>query len=92
MAARKKKNALKSRYKSGGGASAGGKVQTLLFPRDWSEDDARLWASLHGFKTDDIDTTDSHVRIHQTRREGKAVRVRTIPWATGGVRAVVEFR
>ena len=85
MAARKRKSALAKRYGKG-------RVQTLLFPRDWSAEDARIWASLQGFKTGDIDTTESYIRIHQTRGKGKAKNVKTIPYGTGGLRAVVEWR
>jgi hypothetical protein len=83
--ARARKSALAKRYGKP-------KVQTLLFPHDWSAEDARVWATLHGFKATDVDNTESHIRIHQTRGQGKAKRVKTIPFGTGGIRAAVEWR
>lgn len=90
MAARKKKKSAVARRYGAKGVLAGGTVQALLFPRDWSQTDAVLWASVHGYKTGDVDKTDSYIRIHQTR--GKADRVKTIPFGIGGIRAVVEWR
>lgn len=67
------------------------KVRLLLFPRsDWALQDAITWAALHGFKTSDVDTTQNNVRVHQSRKTGG--QVRTIPYGTNGMRAVVEYQ
>lgn len=88
MAAR----ALVRRYKSDPFGAARGRVQTLLFPRDWPIRDALTWAALNDFDASDYDVTDSHVRVFQTRKKGKARHVRTIPYGPVGIRAVVEWR
>jgi len=86
-----KKSTLARRY-SGKAAVTRGRVQTILFPRsEWPLDDALAWASLNGYKTDDFDVTDTHVRLHQHGRK-KARFARTIPFGTNGMRAVVEWR
>lgn len=86
------KSALAKRYGKRGMSPGRARVQTLLFPRDWAVQDAILWAAMHGYKTSDVDKTASYVRVHQTRAKGKAEHVKTIPFGTGGMRAVVEWR
>ena len=84
---------LEKRYTAGrAGALTAGRLQTLLFPRDWTIEDAIVWANLHGFNTDEYDVTENYIRVHPHGKQKKARRVKTIPWATNGVRAVVEWR
>jgi hypothetical protein len=88
------RRALSQRYGTrSGGALASGRIQVLLFPRgDWSIEDALVWAGLHKFNTDEYDITDSYVRVHPYGHQKKARRVKTIPYASNGIRAVVEWR
>lgn len=94
MAARRTRtSALSRRYKRGAFEPSRAKVQAILFPRaEWAIEDARLWAAVNGFKTDHFDVTESYVRVHPKGRKKKAVRVKTIPYGIGGIRAVVEWR
>lgn len=85
---------LRKRYSAkGAGALAAGRLQVVLFPRDsWAIEDALVWSSLQGFNTDDYDITDNYIRVHPHGRTKKAKRVKTIPYGTNGIRAVVEWR
>lgn len=89
-----RRTTLARRYgtRSSGGL-AHGRIQALLFPRgDWAIEDAIIWAGLHKFNTDEYDVTDSYIRVRPHGHQKKARRVKTIPFASNGIRAVVEWR
>jgi hypothetical protein len=83
--ARRRRRSTASRAPGAGG----GRVQTLLFPRDkFTPATATAWARSHGFKSGKIDVTDKYVRIRQLPPGG---RMRTIQFQNTPIRAVVRF-
>jgi hypothetical protein len=69
--------------------AGGGRVQTLLFPRDkFTPATATAWARSHGFKSGKTDVTDKYIRIRQLPPGG---RMRTIQFQNTPIRAVVRF-
>lgn len=85
-----RRRSLRRRY--GHALSSGAEVQSLLFPRKkFTVEGAELWAAHHDFKAGKADVTGDHVRLRQ-HEPGDFIRMRTIPFGTGGIKAVVGWR
>jgi hypothetical protein len=66
----------------------GSKIQSLLFDKQWTVDEAKDWASSHGYHHGKVHVTDNYIRLRQF--EPKAGRAkRTITFGQG-IKAIVE--
>jgi hypothetical protein len=84
--------ALYRRYGRAAMCPAGSVVQSLLLPRGkFTAEGAELWATHHNFVAGKVDVTGKYIRLRQRSPEGLE-RLRTIPFGTGGVKAIVGWR
>ena len=90
---RRRRHALRRRHGHlRGRCPTGSEVQSILVPRSkFSVEEAKHWASHHGFKASKVDVTDQYIRLRQRDPKGLG-RMRTIRFGTGGVKAVVGWR
>lgn len=71
--------------------SRSSRVQSLLLPRSkFSPATAKAWARSHGYRATKVDVTDRYIRLRQAA-PGSFARLRTVPFGSGGIKAVVGF-
>jgi hypothetical protein len=43
----------------------GSEIQSLLFDKQWSPEEAQAWARSHGYKATKVHVTDNYIRLRQ---------------------------
>ena len=73
-----------------------GKIQSMLFSKaKWTVSKAKTWLSEHGYKNDDVDDKDKHLRFRQVSpsyMESKGYDFITRPFGTSGIQAIIGYK
>jgi hypothetical protein len=73
-----------------------GKIQSMLFSKaKWTVKKAKAWLSKHGYRNDDIDEKDKHLRFRQVSPsylESKGYEFITRPFGTSGIQAIIGYK
>ena len=73
-----------------------GKIQSMLFKRPkWTVKKAKEWLSKNGYKNDDVDEKEEHLRFRQVSpsyMESKGYEFITRPFGTSGIQAIIGYK
>ena len=73
-----------------------GKIQSMLFSKTkWTVGKAKAWLSKHGYRNDDVDDKDKHLRFRQVSpsyMESKGYDFITRPFGTSGIQAIIGYK
>ena len=73
-----------------------GKIQSMLFKRPkWTVKKAKNWLSKNGYKYDDVDEKEEHLRFRQASPsylESKGYEFITRPFGTSGIQAIIGYK
>lgn len=73
-----------------------GKIQSMLFKRPkWTVKKAKNWLSKNGYKYDDVDEKEEHLRFRQVGPkylESKGYEFVTRPFGTSGIQAIIAYK
>ena len=73
-----------------------GKIQSMIFKKPkWTVKKAKAWLSKNGYKNDDIDDKEEHLRFRQlspSYMESKGFHFITRPFGTSGIQAIIGYK
>ena len=73
-----------------------GKIQSMLFKKPkWTVKKAKAWLSKNGYRFDDVDEKDEHIRFRQVSpsyMESKGYEFITRPFGTSGIQAIIGYK
>jgi len=73
-----------------------GKIQSMLFKKPkWTVKKAKAWLSKNGYRFDDVDEKDEHLRFRQVSpsyMESKGYEFITRPFGTSGIQAIIGYK
>jgi hypothetical protein len=73
-----------------------GKIQSMLFKKPkWTVKKAKAWLSKNGYKFDDVDEKEEHLRFRQVSPsylESKGYEFITRPFGTSGIQAIIAYK
>jgi len=73
-----------------------GKIQSMLFKKPkWTVKKAKAWLSKNGYRFDDVDEKDEHLRFRQVSpsyMESKGYDFITRPFGTSGIQAIIGYK
>ena len=73
-----------------------GKIQSMLFKKPkWTVKKAKAWLSKNGYKNDDVDEKEEHLRFRQVSPkylESKGYEFVTRPFGTSGIQAIIAYK
>ena len=73
-----------------------GKIQSMLFKKPkWTVKKAKTWLSKNGYKYDDVDEKEEHLRFRQVSpsyMESRGFHFITRPFGTSGIEAIIGYK